>query len=238
MYSRLLITAAMLLAISFHASHAQYVPQFDETLYLTVGDKTTWDLTFLFKHEKYPALTADETFARVDADAKEYEDATFKKYRSQVRELYSYLGTNGAGSVAFIKGTNPADFVKYKGKLCLRITALATPETFDVNDVTLEQRATRVLESKILPLLGSFNAAFEKSQDLKHFAIQVTYGSHDPSSELDPTKGESVMMVVSKNDCKAYIDKKITAAEIVKRSEVLVSDRAQLTEYKKITVQL
>ncbi len=210
--------------------------------------KTIWDLAFAHSKLEYKPKDNQSIIQnltnflqiRPEKNNRKGEIAEYDltlKYRDKIIQLLNNFGTIGSELGLFLcdKKDIPIRFASFNNDVCLLITKIASGTTYNTLRTTPKSRVAKVLTSHILPSIRYFYNSF-KDSEISYYSMIIVFGSKDFTNELS-LKAEAISIVVSKNNCRQFINAEISDTEFIDKSEIFVSDRDMLT-FKKVKVIL
>jgi hypothetical protein len=162
-----------------------------------------------------------------------------RKYSSEAQRFFASLNMLGKNVPTFTYSTGlPIQYVNDDGKLLILVINIAIDTVFNTLRLTPKERAAKVIEANVLPVLSDLREAFAVAKP-NEVGIVVTYGSRDFSvdSELE-AEPESVCLIAKVADVGAFANAKISDVELVSRSSVLLRDRDIRLQFKKVSLKL
>ena len=170
------------------------------------------------------------------------ESKLLHEYRGQIVDLiqkFTLLGSSQLGQFVTPEQSIPVRFADKNGASVLLLTDIASENTFNILRVSSRERATKVLETIILPSLTRFHDALGKTS-IKYYGMFVCYGSRDFSNNSDVLnlKGEAIAFIVSVQHCAAFLNGKLTEDALLKAADIFLADREMLSGVKRIEVKL
>lgn len=165
------------------------------------------------------------------------DDKLLLKYRDELNKLFQGLGLIGDELSMFLCNNDlPIDFRRFKQKVCLLITDVASAYSYNTVRTSPKSRAAKVLNSHVLGTLNDFYKSF-KDTDIAYYGIIISYGSKsfiDDSfiSDLEP---EVLCLIVSKDDCRKFVKGKMCEADFLNKSNIFIVDRNKVFKKVRIT---
>lgn len=200
-----------------------------------------WELAIEFKkdsnsisHEQY--ATALNTFGKYEPNG-EHEYA--QKYRDEMKDAFSQFSYYCENAGLFLSNSQnrpiPFRFAEKNGKKAVLLVDMASQSIYNTLRNSSTGRASKVLQSCLIPKIKSLCEAFKKT-DMAYFGLSITYGSKDFSNdeEVLNLKPEVLTFVASREMCKRFSDGSITESEFVDGSDTYLTDRDMIFDFKKI----
>jgi len=215
-------------------------------------EKTEWSLAIEYHKPEYRPRTNIEVVIDVDRwlDSTNIssrpaqvrlEREILLRQRDGVKRIFSNWTLAGGELAAFLydRGLDvPARFATKGGALSLIVTGLASENVFNTLRSTPRQRASKVLQSIVLPSLRYLVSA-KLDSEISRIGICVLYGSKDFAEEdAMNLKAEMLGFVAPSDLCTKYIAGEITEDELVNAADIYLSDRDSSFDVKKIKLVL
>lgn len=152
------------------------------------------------------------------------------------------------GSIDFVGGETlwflndefnpPARFVLHEDVCAVVFDRLGYPVELNTLKFTAKERATRVLESVILPSLSDAKPVLDVSA-IKHVGFVVSYGSKDFSDKSDLNhQGETLAVICPSASARAFLRMELSQEELVEACDTFLSDRDASMTVKKVRLEL
>lgn len=235
------------------------MPSMDVLKFESLGAKTYWSLSIGYASAKYRPKEREDVLKDLSSwlQYKPEEDtehpptkyelmliAEYKltsKYQNELKKLFGHFGLIGSNLGLFLYGDKeiPVRFANIDGKTCLLIRGVATDNVYNTLRTTAKSRAAKVLTSSILPTLNDFYNSF-KDTDIAYYGMIISYGSKDFSDESIALnlEAEVLCLIVSKDNCRKFVNGEITETKLLDSSHIYISDRDMIGFFKKIEVKI
>jgi hypothetical protein len=192
-----------------------------------------------------PTRGPEEVIANIDTWlSKEPQDTTPKCERMELRYVAQYHDSLARFlrvlDREFLCPENclPVRFAQRDGGVTLVVLGVSSENNYNILRTTARSRAAKEIQSTVLSLLGRFKRFFSGG-DIKYFAVQVIYGSENFSDENHISqKAEAVTLVVSAVKYLEFAAYKITEEQLIRASDIYLSDRDDLGGIKKVEITL
>ncbi|MBU0711731.1 hypothetical protein KJ762_09165 [bacterium] len=169
----------------------------------------------------------------------EYE--LISKYQNEIKKLFDHFGLIGLNLGLFLYHDKelPIRLANIDGKICLLITKVATDNVYNTLRTTAKSRAAKVLTSSILPSLQYFYNSF-KDTDIAYYGMIFSYGSKDflDKSVALNLMAEALCLIISKDNCRKFVNGEITETNLLDSSYIYISDRDTTIGFKRIEVKI
>lgn len=204
--------------------------------------KTAWSLAIEHHHADYPAKTAKELAADVEADDFYEGNDELRPYRELLSSTATRLGLLGDSLTYFLYGGKhtraPFKVARYKNQKCF--VAFASTDTV-YNTLRLssaKQRASKLASTHGFPALRDLAKSLEET-DIDALAVFITYGTKDfLDKSVLATKPEVLALVAAKQDVLAFAAGELTDSELAAKTTALVSEREATFDFTKINLVL
>jgi len=135
--------------------------------------------------------------------------------------LMRYVGVNPQDQAG--ADTRGIEFVKFHDRWVLKITGNYNV-AFNTDLLTQNERANRVLDEAVEPILALLPKYFPQNSSFDAFGFEVSYHVRTHSKQYGYEGKESLVLVLSKPDAAAYLnqEREYKKQEILDRSEVYV----------------
>ena len=206
-------------------------------------DKIYWEMATMSDNtpEKTSAIVSTLN-SYLETPSKNPNDYYINKYKQNFKSLFTGLtlfGTDQSAAFIFNKKTKlPINFcLNVDTSLTLLLSSVYIDNVYNTIKLSSRQRATKVLTTYLIPQFKKISENFVDS-DIKYFGFTAVYGSIDLVDETSKPKAELVAIVAPYTLIKKYVQGSITEDEIVAGSEIWISDRDAITDFKKIKIVL
>lgn len=146
-----------------------------------------------------------------------------------------------SADILFLYGADlPIHFVQFDRKLAVLFTHVTTKNIYNTLKLSQKQRAARVLESIVLPIVPELIYTFHRKEQAELGGIAIVYGSRNfLTEEKFDARPEVLCLLFTREAGWAYKEKKITDQELLDQSFIFLSDRGVgLEGYSRISVTL
>ncbi|HEY2322863.1 MAG TPA: hypothetical protein VGJ82_08365, partial [Thermoanaerobaculia bacterium] len=217
------------------------LPPFDQAKLEGSMAKLTWSLALQYRNAEYAPKDADALKADLTKDETFSVHPLLAPYRERLQRLATQLGIFGDSITYFLygeKGDFPFDIVDYKGSKCF-VALIATGDVINtLRLATPRQRAVKMASSHALPAIRAVADELEGT-DVKTVAVFVTFGTKDFTDDsVLATKAETLGLVSSAADARAFHNGDISDSEFLRKATVLISDRDTSLEFTKTELQM
>lgn len=163
------------------------------------------------------------------------------KYTDNIKKIFDELGLIGNETGKFLHDKNdiPIYFAEMKNNIVFFVTSVGSDKIFNTLRTSSKNRAAKIIQSMILPVMKSFQDSF-KGSNIKYYGIIIGYGSKDFSDESDALnlRPEVLAFIVSSENCRKFSEGIITDDQLIDSSDIYLSDRDMRHQIKKIKVTL
>lgn len=220
------------------------LPELSSVIKESSWQTTEWALCIQYKSEKPIAHeqmeTVIDTFGVYSPPA-EYQQAL--KYRNEMKDAFQWFTVYCDNIASFLPSSSnrkiPFRFAKKEDKICVLLSDMASSHIYNTLRLTSKGRASKILESCLLPKIKYLYDAFKKT-NINYFGFIIYYGSQDFSEgsytlTLEP---EMLAFIASSSNCEKFINGSITESEFVIGGESYLTDRDMLSGFKKVKLDI
>ncbi len=218
--------------------------------------RTLWSLGYKYGEEKDTPKPPSKIISDIEewlqrrGGVKNAERQLMQKHQGSLNLVFRNLELIGdeLGRFFYIHPEIPISFANKNGSIALVITGVGSKTTYNTLRTTPRSRASKIIQSRIVPSLKRAYGSLSRSADLKalffsdikHVGMSVVYGSEDFSKrgEALNLRAEVVCFVVTSDQLTKFLNSEITEDELVDKAEIYLSDRDMVTGIKKIKVSL
>lgn len=207
------------------------------SLYLEgIGDKAIPSSKVMLYYDEY----VDSLKNKKSNEINEYY--LLKKYKNNILSVISSMSNFGydeKGKFLFSKNSFPVDFcLNNNNEITMIVSDICFDNIYNTLKLTSRQRISKVLSTLLIDKLKLFSEYF-KGNEIKYFGLSAVYGSKDFGSSDFTTSGEFISIICPISVIKKYASGLITEDQLLKSSDVLISDRdMNAGEVKKIQVTI
>ncbi len=163
------------------------------------------------------------------------------KYKDNIKKVFDKLGLIGNETGKFLNDKNdiPIYFTEMNNNIVFFVTRVGSDKVFNTLRTSSKNRAAKIIQSMILPVMKSFQDSF-KGSNIKYYGIIIGYGSKDFSDESDALnlRPEVLAFIVSSENCRKFSEGIITEDQLIDSADIYLSDRDMRHQIKKIKVTL
>jgi hypothetical protein len=152
--------------------------------------------------------------------------ALASEYRPRIVDFFQRLSSVANEDSLFLHSDVPFDFAEKSGKTVFIVRGAALSMEYNTRWLGTGGRATRVVESAIVPSVQAFVRSFEHAP-IDFFAMVVFYGSKEfgssgTSQQFEP---EAVAAVFPASACEKFVRGEITASQLCAGADFYVAER-------------
>jgi hypothetical protein len=221
----------------------QKLADLPDVLSRLVAGETQWSLSVELDSKDHQLSDSkaecDRLGELLKTPPKTESDRLLSTHGAKLMELLASMTIVGGELIRFIPAISndfnrTVSFASHNGQPCLIVSNMTTGMVYNTRKLASKERAAKVIQEAILPLLGDFDRLFN-STDIQSFAVVHFYGSKDfGSEEVLNTRGEVVCLVVNKRDLRDYLKTVITREELMRRSLVYLADRDSVFAFSRV----
>jgi hypothetical protein len=188
---------------------------------------TKWSLCVRFQDKERPLLSPSHVAEQVLSTKPENDapdDAQFiAEHRTALAAFFNSLSLVSNEKVSFLFDTEPPLHVSTRdGRLCLIIDNFASTTIYNTLRLTNKQRAAKVLDTFVLPILHKLDKSLYES-DIPCYCIVYFYGSKDFTYEsATAITPEVLMLIVNRDDCHEFARGTLSQEKLLSRSELFI----------------
>ena len=204
--------------------------------------KTTWSLAINYSDPAYTPKRHEQVALEVkggltDSLANDDEKKLHDKCRANAVTYLEKLFLVGDEIPRFLYGdkSGPFRIGEYKDKQVLMLSSVGIDVTYNTLRLDGKARAKNAITSYIIPELDDLYNNFKDHIDIEYFAIALTHGARDFSSDsVLAQKEEMVALVSDRNTIEAFINGEITDSEFISSSAAFQSDDKSSFDVRRI----
>ena len=200
--------------------------------------KLSWDLNIHYGEKKEEVYTALKSEAMLQNPLFFENEMALKPYIKQIEYAITQLGSFDDSISYYIVNTinKPFRLVKYNNKKCISAYVFTDTIYNTLKFPTKRKLASKIVNTNLVPAIRSLGDSFENT-DIFYVSLFLIYGTKDFSDDsVLSIKPEVINITAAVSDLKQFASNMITDSELVKRCNILISDRNSSSDFIKILV--
>jgi hypothetical protein len=188
---------------------------------------TGWSLSVKYQNKEYPLHSPSEVALQV-LDFQPKQDGTagdrfIATHRTALSKFFTSLNSLGKEEVYFLHSQwLPIKVASKDDAPCMVFTNFASTNLYNSLRLTEKQRAAKVLDTLVLPILQKLDDSLYDSE-IPHYCIVYFYGSQDFSQKSRLSiRPEVLVLVISREICHAFAKGKLSQEKLLSRTEVFI----------------
>ncbi|MFH0983720.1 MAG: hypothetical protein V2A79_19570 [Planctomycetota bacterium] len=206
-----------------------------------LGGSSEWSLSVQFQDQHYPLMTPEVAVSALQGSQfdSEQQARELAPYTQAITALMSDMKLFGKSRTGYLPrgGKAPVLYGVWQGKRCILLSRLASDTVYNTRQLTSKQRAAAFLQSHLLPCLPDLDRHLFDTT-VPYYGIAGFFGSKEFGEEYASIDAEGVCIIVSRTDCRSFVQGLLTQDQLVRQSAVFMTNRDHIGQFVRVEVVL